>query len=141
MRAQQQDPQPVCGSCGGTMSSQDRAEWFCPGCAEYARNLPTIYPRSPAHPTFKRRLEDEPELAVGFHLIVSEPQGKYGNPVGEITSYDSEAETYTIINELDHPFTRTTRVLSADKLLEFLETADIMNPPRDKSNQLVLRLE
>jgi hypothetical protein len=123
------------------MSDEDRAEWFCPGCAEYARNLPTIQPQSPSHPTFERRLTDDPELATGYHLIRSDVNDEYGTSLGTIVQYTDGDDEYLIETNLDEPFNVTQRWIDHETLLEFLVTPDGMNPPRAKSDQLVLRLE
>lgn len=102
-----------------TMSDRQENGWFCPGCARYDRNLPTIYSGNPAHPEFHDRVENDPGILEG-HTVELSPYGTTDlEYVGTISEVDSD-DTVHILETPAEPFEEVERRIDLDRFKELL---------------------
>jgi len=128
MSKQEARSRPICASCGMTMSDRQSNGWFCPGCGEYDTHRPTIYPEDPAHPEFRKRVEDDPHILEGHAVELSSYGTREMEYVGTITEIDNE-DVVHIVEEPAEPFKETERTIDLERFTMMLyRERDPSNP-------------
>jgi len=110
-----------------TMSDRQSDGWFCPGCAAYSSNLPTIYPDDPAHPDFNELVKDKPHLLEGYAVELSSYGTREMDYVGVIAEV-TDGVVY-IVDEPNEPFRKTEHEVDLDRFTSMLyRERDPTNP-------------
>lgn len=129
------EPAPLCASCGGSMSPRDNNRWFCPSCAEYGEYVGMINPDSPEHPGFyqecQRNRFQAKELLVGKDVEFSDYGTKDTEYLGTINTFrqlgtaGSKKAVVDIIREPAEPFYSQQTTVTLDDLMDWWKRPSI----------------